>query len=102
MVTAVSNPGRRQPGSISDYDPMNQQFGSIAIDPRQSGYQSHPEPVRQPQPSYQPPAPRKSLTAVLRHVLQAVVQGEVGWGGGGGDWVDVSPNRSFAVFARTT
>ncbi|XP_076456090.1 LIM and SH3 domain protein F42H10.3-like isoform X2 [Babylonia areolata] len=45
----VSNSGRRQPGSISDYDPMNQQFGSVAY---------HPEPVRQPQPAYQPPPPQ--------------------------------------------
>ncbi|XP_076456091.1 LIM and SH3 domain protein F42H10.3-like isoform X3 [Babylonia areolata] len=48
-VDDVSNSGRRQPGSISDYDPMNQQFGSVAY---------HPEPVRQPQPAYQPPPPQ--------------------------------------------
>ena len=63
LLHAVSHPGRRQPGSISDYDPLNQNFGSITTDPRQAGYTAHPEPVRQPappaQPAYQPPPPRK-------------------------------------------
>lgn len=70
-VDNVSNPGRRQPGSISDYDPMNEKFGSVASDSR--GYQPHPEPVRQPQPPqpvFQPPppqaAPQKSKGMVCK------------------------------------
>ncbi|XP_070175397.1 LIM and SH3 domain protein F42H10.3-like isoform X2 [Littorina saxatilis] len=53
-TTTISNPGRRQPGSIADYDPMTQNRPGMTAAP--PGYQAHPEPVRQPpQPAYQPP-----------------------------------------------
>ncbi|KAK7093034.1 LIM and SH3 domain protein F42H10.3-like isoform X6 [Littorina saxatilis] len=53
-IDDVSNPGRRQPGSIADYDPMTQNRPGMTAAP--PGYQAHPEPVRQPpQPAYQPP-----------------------------------------------
>ncbi|XP_025081442.1 LIM and SH3 domain protein F42H10.3-like isoform X5 [Pomacea canaliculata] len=58
----VQGSGRRQPGSIENYDPMSQQYGSGIGVP--TGFH-HPEPVRQapyqPQPpqSYSEPQPPK-------------------------------------------
>ncbi|XP_025081439.1 LIM and SH3 domain protein F42H10.3-like isoform X2 [Pomacea canaliculata] len=59
---AFQGSGRRQPGSIENYDPMSQQYGSGIGVP--TGFH-HPEPVRQapyqPQPpqSYSEPQPPK-------------------------------------------
>ncbi|XP_052254535.1 LIM and SH3 domain protein F42H10.3-like isoform X2 [Dreissena polymorpha] len=68
-VGKVEQPARRNVGSISDYDPLNEKYGSIAGQnnprgqPAQQAYQPPAQSYQPPPQAYQPPPPANPAPA---------------------------------------